>query len=194
MSSARWRHWALLRPRALRVGAAMARRERTQVTVRRAAQRLPASQEQVAMLNCSKRCDAHEHGGRMREGWAARGERCAANSARAEAAPHQAPTAAGLCGCEGAIGAAPMVESGVCRTRFATSALRGGARLISARNPCAKSSRARSVGAPVGLTDLTLSCAAGSACRSRSGAPVAANNVRRTEWRAATGVTPSRWL
>jgi hypothetical protein len=43
------------------------------------------------------------------------------------------------------------------------------------------------------LTDLTLSCAAGSACRSRSGAPVAADDVRRAEWRTATGVTPSRW-
>jgi hypothetical protein len=45
----------------------------------------------------------------------------------------------------------------------------------------------------IGLTDLTLSCAAGPACRSRSGAPVAANDVRRTEWRTATGVTPSRF-
>jgi hypothetical protein len=44
----------------------------------------------------------------------------------------------------------------------------------------------------VRLTDLTLSCAAGPACRSRSGAPVAANDVRRIEWRTATGVTPSR--
>jgi hypothetical protein len=37
---------------------------------------------------------------------------------------------------------------------------------------------------PVGLTDLTLSCAAGSACRSRSGATVAADDVR--ENRVAT--------
>ena len=44
----------------------------------------------------------------------------------------------------------------------------------------------------VRLTDLTLSCAAGPACRSRSGAAVAAN-VRRTESRSATAVTPSRW-
>ena len=43
------------------------------------------------------------------------------------------------------------------------------------------------------LTDLTLSCAAGSACRSRSGAAVAANDVHRTESRIATAVTPSRW-
>ena len=55
----------------------------------------------------SKRRDTHEHGGRMREGRAARGERCAANSARVVAALHQAPTAEGRCGCEGAIGAAP---------------------------------------------------------------------------------------
>jgi hypothetical protein len=39
---------------------------------------------------------------------------------------------------------------------------------------------------------LGVSCAAGPACRSRSGAAVAANDVRRTEWRAATAVTPSR--
>ena len=40
-------------------------------------------------------------------------------------------------------------------------------------------------------TDLTLSCAARAACRSLSGAAVAANDVRRTGWRPATGVTPS---
>jgi hypothetical protein len=40
---------------------------------------------------------------------------------------------------------------------------------------------------------LGVSCAAGPACRSRSGAAVAANDVRRTEWRTATAVTPSRW-
>ena len=40
---------------------------------------------------------------------------------------------------------------------------------------------------------LGVSCAAGSACRSRSGAAVAANDVRRTELRTATAVTPSRW-
>ena len=41
-------------------------------------------------------------------------------------------------------------------------------------------------------TDLTLSCAAGPACRSRSGAAVAAHDVRRTESRTATAVTPWR--
>jgi hypothetical protein len=41
-------------------------------------------------------------------------------------------------------------------------------------------------------TDLTISCAAGLACRSLSGAAIAANDVRRTEWRTATGVTPPR--
>ena len=45
----------------------------------------------------------------------------------------------------------------------------------------------------VRLTDLTLSCAAGTTRRSRSGAAVAAHDVRRTESRTATGVTPSRW-
>ena len=40
---------------------------------------------------------------------------------------------------------------------------------------------------------LGVSCAAGPACRSRSGTAVAANDVRRTEWRTATVVTPSRW-
>ncbi len=44
----------------------------------------------------------------------------------------------------------------------------------------------------VGLTYLTLSCAAGAACRSRSGAAVAAHDVRRTESRSATAVTPPR--
>jgi len=43
-----------------------------------------------------------------------------------------------------------------------------------------------------GLTDLTLSCAAGPPYRSRSGAAVAAHDVRRTESRTATAVTPSR--
>src|SRR4028119_1890025 len=45
----------------------------------------------------------------------------------------------------------------------------------------------------VRLTDLTLSCAAGPACRSRSGAAVAANDARRTESRSANGVTPRCW-
>ena len=40
---------------------------------------------------------------------------------------------------------------------------------------------------------LGVSCTAGSACRSRSGTAVAANDVRRTESRTATAVTPSRW-
>ena len=40
---------------------------------------------------------------------------------------------------------------------------------------------------------LGVSCAAGPASRSRSGAAVAANDVRRTEWRIATAVTPPRW-
>jgi hypothetical protein len=40
---------------------------------------------------------------------------------------------------------------------------------------------------------LGVSCAAGPACRNRSGAAVAANDVRSTEWRVATAVTPSRW-
>ena len=40
---------------------------------------------------------------------------------------------------------------------------------------------------------LGVSCEAGPACRSLSGAAVAATDVRRTEWRAATAVTPSRW-
>src|SRR5687767_6815599 len=40
---------------------------------------------------------------------------------------------------------------------------------------------------------LGVSCTAGRACRSRSGAAVAANDVRRTEWRTATAVTPSCW-
>jgi hypothetical protein len=45
----------------------------------------------------------------------------------------------------------------------------------------------------VRLTDLTLGCAAGSACRSRRGAAVAANDVRSTESQTATDVTPSCW-
>jgi hypothetical protein len=40
------------------------------------------------------------------------------------------------------------------------------------------------------LTALTLSCAAGLARRSRSGAAVAANDIRRIESRTATAVTP----
>ena len=39
---------------------------------------------------------------------------------------------------------------------------------------------------------LGVSCTAGSACRSRRGAAVAAHDVRRTESRTATAVTPSR--
>ncbi len=44
----------------------------------------------------------------------------------------------------------------------------------------------------VRLTDSGVSCAAGSACRSRSGAAAAAHDVRRTESRTATAVTPWR--
>ena len=40
---------------------------------------------------------------------------------------------------------------------------------------------------------LGVSCAAGPARRSRSGAAVAAHDIRRTESRPATAVTPSRW-
>ena len=40
---------------------------------------------------------------------------------------------------------------------------------------------------------LGVSCAAGPARLRQSGAAVAANDVRRTEWRTATAVTPSRW-
>ena len=40
---------------------------------------------------------------------------------------------------------------------------------------------------------LGVSCTARPACRSQSGAAVAANDVRRTESRTATAVTPSRW-
>jgi hypothetical protein len=40
---------------------------------------------------------------------------------------------------------------------------------------------------------LGVSCTAGPACRSQSGAAVAANDVRSTEWQTATAVKPSRW-
>lgn len=59
----------------------MARRERTEATVRRTARRLRALEKPLPRKCDSKRRDAHEHGGRMRGGWAARGERCAASSA-----------------------------------------------------------------------------------------------------------------
>ena len=55
------------------------------------------------------------------------------------------------------------------------------------RRPDAHASRACTFGQPNGLG---VSCAAGPACRSRSGAAVAADDVRRTEWRTATAVTP----
>ncbi len=44
----------------------------------------------------------------------------------------------------------------------------------------------------VGLTDLTLSCAAGVACRSQSGAAVAGEKLHRNACRPATAVKPSR--
>jgi hypothetical protein len=40
---------------------------------------------------------------------------------------------------------------------------------------------------------LGVSCTACPACRSRSGAAVAANELPCSEWRTATAVTPSRW-
>jgi hypothetical protein len=40
---------------------------------------------------------------------------------------------------------------------------------------------------------LGVSCTAGSACRSRSGAAVAADELLCSEWRPAAAVTPSRW-
>ena len=64
---------------------------------------------------------------------------------------------------------------------------------------CSRGNVAFGFGAPLRLafcvrpTDLTLSCAAKAACRSRSGAAVAANEVQRTVSRSATAVTPSRW-
>lgn len=62
----------------------------------------------------------------MRGGCAARGERCAASSARAGGGAARSAYRGWGRGCEGAIRAAPLAESGACRTRFATSALRGG--------------------------------------------------------------------
>ncbi|HEY0809114.1 MAG TPA: hypothetical protein VGD49_03090 [Longimicrobiales bacterium] len=75
----------------------------------------------------SKRRDAHEHGGRLREGRAARVERCAAISAGGGGRRcTEAPTAVGGAGVKGRFRAAPLAESGDCRARFDTSALRGG--------------------------------------------------------------------
>ena len=48
--------------------------------------------------------------------------------------------------------------------------------------------------ASTGLANvLGVSCTAGPACRSQSGAAVAANELPCSEWRTATAVTPSRW-
>ena len=63
----------------------MARRERTAATVRRTARCLPSASVPSDYLP-GKRRDAYEHGGGMREGWAARCNLCAANSARVVAA------------------------------------------------------------------------------------------------------------
>ena len=123
------------------------------------------------------------------EGRAARGERCMANSARAVAAPHEAPTAVGGAGVKG---------------RFVRR--RGGARSL----PCAvhhfSAARGkREVGDGDDSTDdvqergasffgrangLGVSCTAGPACRRQSGASVAANELPCSEWRTATAVTP----
>lgn len=53
----------------------MARGERTEATVFVRGAALAATI--FPMCDCKRR-DAHEHGGRMREGWAALGKRCAA--------------------------------------------------------------------------------------------------------------------
>jgi len=129
----------------------------------------------------------------MRGGRAARGERCAANSALVVVALHETPTAVGGAGVKGR-----FVQRRWRRAEFAAHGsplqrCEGEARGHQWQRVRRKVWRTRSVGDHVGLTDLTLSCAAGSACRSRSGAAVAAHDVRRTEWRFATAVTPWRW-
>ena len=100
-------------------------RERTEATVRRAARRLPQKRRRYREGD-RKRRDAHEHGGlgARREGGAwrtVRGKLRAGGGGAARSAYR-----GWWSGCEGAIRAAPMAESGDCRARFATSALRGG--------------------------------------------------------------------
>jgi hypothetical protein len=71
----------------------MARRERTEATVLGDGAALADRTHAHRAIAGSKRRDDAEHGGRMRGGRAERGERCAANSAGAVAALHEAPTA-----------------------------------------------------------------------------------------------------
>jgi hypothetical protein len=104
----------------------------------------------------------------------------------------EAPTAVGGEGVKGD-SVQRQAESGDRRARFATSALRG--RNVRPPMVCTwaeqlKNAKRRSLRPP---NVLGVSCTAGSACRSRSGAAVAANDVRSTEWRTATAVTPSSW-
>ena len=77
--------------------------ERTEATVRRAARRLRAQDLQSSKgFHTASAVTRTSTVASVRGGWAARGERCAAHSARVVAALH-----------EGAIRAAPMAESGV---------------------------------------------------------------------------------
>ena len=105
----------------------MARWERTEAKVRRAARRLRARAEGRRWPCCSKRRGAHEHGGRMREGWVARGAGCATGSARVEAAVRKAPTAVGGEGVKGALRTADGGERSLSHTLRHFSAARGGA-------------------------------------------------------------------
>ena len=94
------------------------------------------------------------------------------------------------CGLERVITTEALPPHGHTRSRSDGADVRE--RTPSASRGRGRARRTRSVRSCVRPTDVTLSCAAGLACRSRSGAAVAANDVRRTESRSATGVTPSR--
>ncbi len=90
----------------------------------RAGRRLPPRHDMRICDGCKRR-DVREHCGRMRGGRAAHCELCAAKLRAGGGGAALSAYRGWSCGCEGAISAAPMAEGGFCRTRFATSALRG---------------------------------------------------------------------
>jgi hypothetical protein len=112
----------------------------------------------------------------MREGRAARGERCAANSARVVAALHESPTAVGRCGCEGALRAAPMAGArSLPRTVRHFSAARGKCDAMTPlfKDESTKNAERRCSRRP---NDGRLSCGEASRASGTGGAPLAATN------------------
>jgi hypothetical protein len=134
--------------------------EHTETTVRRVARRLRAQGFRFPERLHSKRRDAQEHCGlgarRVGGAWRTVCGKLRSGGGGAARSAYRGWWR----GCEGAIRAAPMAESGVCRALFATSALRGGHAASRAPSNWAGSPKYAERRCPRRPNGLSLSCTA----------------------------------